>query len=387
MSKNVFIFVVCGSKEHIDTLHFSLNHLNRFSKNEIWVLTDSTRNEIPIVHTSVIDLKTPDAFNHHQASIYLKTGIHKFVPKGNLYCYLDSDVIALSENVERIFDEYIAPIRFAPDHCKLMKFSPYAVNCGCMADWDTDRDVFNKALDIHDKNKQISDPEILIKAKELQLLFDRIKKSIIKKIATAIRYFFSYPIFKLDDSFYFDRKSRTWHSSNHNIVMYEVDVKKIEQETGFKYNRLSQKWINKKGVDIWQDECKHLADAIHEKFDINIPAENWQHWNGGVFLFDDNSHDFLETWHKYTMEIFKDTYWKTRDQGTLIATVMKFNLQNHPVLDKKWNLIADYHNPYLQWTDLKNVQISHSEFVSPIFLHVYHHFGDNSWKFWKMMPK
>jgi hypothetical protein len=50
---------------------------------------------------------------------------------------------------------------------------------------------------------------------------------------------------------------------------------------------------------------------------------DWQHWNGGVFLFDDSSVEFLSSWHEKTvMRIFDLPNWKTRDQGTLIATGM-----------------------------------------------------------------
>ena len=75
MRKDVFVFVVCGSKEHTDTLNFSLNYLTKYSKKEIWVITDSSRNEDTINHSTVIDIKTPEHLTHHQASIYLKTAI------------------------------------------------------------------------------------------------------------------------------------------------------------------------------------------------------------------------------------------------------------------------------------------------------------------------
>lgn len=383
MSKNIFVFVVCGGKEHIDTLHFSLKYLNRFSKCNILVVTDSSRNEIPLNHNDIVDVETPKEFNHHQASIYLKTGLHKFLPKGNNYCYLDTDVIALSEECDKIFDEFIAPIRFAPDHCTVKKFSPYAVNCGCMEKWQKDRAIFNKSLEKHDKNRQIKDEFVLQKAKELQFHFEELKKSPPKKLLTALRYFTSYPKFKLNKQFYFDKKKRTWYINSGETIMYEVDVKAIQRETGLKYNKWKQQWLNKKGEDIWKDECNHLVEQIRTTFDINVEETDWQHWNGGVFLFNDESHAFMDAWFDKTMHIFSLPEWKTRDQGTLIATAWEFGLESHPSLSKKWNFIADENNSNLDYKsgyiftddDWKN------EYTVKL-IHIYHRFGDESWDLW-----
>lgn len=385
MTKNIFVFVVCGSKEHIDTLHFSLKYLKRFSKNEIYVITDVKRNEVPIIHDVVFNIDTPEKFNHHQASIYLKTGLYKFVPPGNNYCYLDTDVIALSNECDSVFDQFSFPITFAPDHCKVRKFSPYAVNCECLKRWSKDRENYNSALSIHDKNKLIKDPSILKKARELKFLFETIKGSVYKKILTGIRYLFSLNFFKLDNEFYFDKKNRTWHLNTGEIVMYEVDVKKIERLSGLKFNKWNQKWINTNGEDIWQDECGHLTEFIYRDFDIQVKDKDWQHWNGGVFIFNDSSRAFLESWHEKTLKIFDYPDWKTRDQGTLIATAWEFRLQNHSTLDKKWNLIADYNNSFLKWIDKETVQLSVNEYIKPVLIHVYHHFGDRDWSFWNVI--
>src|SRR5271170_7374643 len=102
MPVNKFVFVVCGGREHIDTLHFSLHYLKHFSKNEIIVVTDSLRNAIPVEYDNVVDIKTPEIFTNHQAGIYLKTGLNKFLPKGFTYCYLDADVVALREDCDDI---------------------------------------------------------------------------------------------------------------------------------------------------------------------------------------------------------------------------------------------------------------------------------------------
>ena len=64
LRSNTFVFVVCGAKEHIETLHFSLAALQHFSKAGIVVVTDSSRNEIEVVHNNIIDIKTPAHFSH-----------------------------------------------------------------------------------------------------------------------------------------------------------------------------------------------------------------------------------------------------------------------------------------------------------------------------------
>lgn len=122
--KKVFVFAVCGTNEHIDTLHYSLEKLKKFSDASIWIVTDASRNEKAILHDTIIEIQTPKEFNNHQASIFLKTGLHKFLPKGNVYCYLDSDVVAVNSDCDKIFDEYIPPIRFAPDHCQMPLLAP-----------------------------------------------------------------------------------------------------------------------------------------------------------------------------------------------------------------------------------------------------------------------
>jgi hypothetical protein len=384
MSKKVFVFVVCGKAEHIDTLHLSLKYLKKYSKKEIIVITDTSRNEIEISHEHIINIKTPDQYNHHQASIYLKTGIHKFLPKGNLYCYLDTDVVSVSDHCDEIFDEFIAPIRFAPDHCKVRKFSSSAVNCDCQKNRELDKQKFFQfTKDIN--SVTLTDPILIEKGKELQFEFDQLKKSLLKKIYTGIRFFLSPRIFHFNHQFYFNKKNKTWHTKNGDIVMYDVDVIKMQKATGLVYNKWTKKWYNKQGEDIWHDECNHLTDYISDTFKINIKDKNWQHWNGGVFLFNDSSHNFLDAWHNKTMHIFTLSNWKIRDQGTLIATAWEFGLANHPTLSKKFNFIADYNNNGVQ-INTKTGHITDDGFVTsyePAFVHVYHHWGNKSWPIWQ----
>lgn len=387
--KKCFVFVVCGAKEHLDTLHFSLERLKKHSRAEIIVLTDSTRNEIKITHSQVIDVKTAEHFDHHQASIYLKTGIHKFLPVGPVYCYLDTDIIALKDDVDEIFNEYTTPIIFAPDHCKLKKFSPYSINCGCKEAWEQKRETFEKASLKYDKNRQIIDPASISKRKKLQIHFEYLKNNYPRKLLTAIRYLFSTKIFHLNKDFYFDKNMRVWKDSETNSnILFEVDVQKIESETKFTFNKWTQKWLDQHKQDIWKDECEHLSEYIEDTFGIHINNKNWQHWNGGVFLFDESSHDFLEAWHQKTLHIFKLDKWKTRDQGTLIATVWQFGLNNHKTLSKQWNFIADYNKSGLDFTSSGKFTDDHWQSqYQPSLLHVYHHWGDISWSVWNWVLK
>lgn len=385
MSNNIFVFAVCGAREHIDTLHFSLEYLKKYSKQPIYVVTDETRNEIAIKHASIFNIATPENFNNHQASIFLKTALHKFLPKGNNYCYLDTDVIALSKDSDAIFEEFRAPISFAPDHCKVKKFSAYAVNCGCSKEWQIDRDTFTLAQKKFDKNLLITDEKLVEQSRKLDIIFDEFKKSSLKKIKTGMRYFLSYPVFKLNTEFYYNRKMKIWLNQKNEIVKYDFPIKQIEKETGFKHKWWNHKWINTKGINLWEDECEHLIDEIKNTFEIDIKNRNWQHWNGGVFLFNDSSADFLETWHQKTLHIFSLPNWKTRDQGTLIATAWEFGLQDHPTLSKKWNFLADFYNKGLVLKANENL-ISDDGFensYSPNFIHVYHNWENKDWNVWQ----
>lgn len=384
MTKDVFVFVVCGSKEHIDTLHFSLAYLKRFSEKSIVVLTDSSRNEINIEHTYVIDVNTPEHFNHHQASIYLKTGIHKFLPKGKRYCYLDTDVVALNESCDDIFKEYQAPITFAPDHCKVRSFSPYAVNCKCLEKCAKDRENFAKTFKKYDRTEEIKSKFVKEQQEKIEALYLRIQKSFLIKIIYALKYYLSYPRFWLDKNLYFDKRKKLWATRNGDIVKYELDVKSIAREANLKYTLWFNKWKNSSGDSIFEFDCDHLTDYISDTFQINVLEKNWQHWNGGVFLFDDKSIDFLNSWHHKTMHIFNLSEWKTRDQGTLIATAWEFELQNHPTLSKEWNFIADFHNNQLVLSKETN-SISDDLFKTnyqPKFIHVFHEWGNTKWEVW-----
>ena len=138
-----WVFVVCGPEMHTETLRTAVRHLGPLTSLEIWVVTDSTRNVRPIdpegIH-QVVDVATPDHFDDHQASIWLKTGIHSHLPVGE-WCYLDTDIIAVRPGVEEIFEHRHGPVAFASDLTisvnQVDRFSPWAMNCDCTGHGDT----------------------------------------------------------------------------------------------------------------------------------------------------------------------------------------------------------------------------------------------------------
>ncbi|MCW5907991.1 MAG: hypothetical protein KIS94_09045 [Chitinophagales bacterium] len=391
-TKGVFVFVVCGAKEHIDTIHFSLKALTRFAENEIVVVTDSSRNEIEVKHTCILDIKAPAHFDNHQASIYLKTGLHKFLPKGKLYCYLDTDVIALSRSVNSIFEQKRGIILFAPDHTQMKRFSPYAVHCGCLSKNQNEWNELEELLSRYDTSTETIADEMLPKQEMLRKKFEFIKNSLFDMAQMGVKYVLPWKILQLDEDTFYDKRKKYWFNALGKPILYEYPpnvIEQIESSSQWRWNKLKRRWISPSGKDIHLLECNHLREKIREKFGIQISNNNWQHWNGGVFLFDDNSHPFMEAWHSKTLKVFEDKAWKTRDQGTLIATAWEFGLQREKPLSKHFNFIADYSNPQLMLSADKRF-ISDDAFrtkYSPAFIHIFHHFGAKDWEVWNWVEQ
>ena len=384
--KNRYVFVVCGARGHIDTLHFSLAALKQFTALEIWVVTDASKNEMSVVHEHVINVATPPQFDNHQSAIYLKTGLHNFLPKGFNYCYLDTDVIALSKEVDDIFNQKKGTIAFAIDHCSFRQFSPHAVNCGCAEKNKKDRIAIEELLKLYGYNPPAIAPALLRRQQQLKRHLELIKRSTGNLLITAFRYQLSPKVFKLNDEFYYHRLNYYWADKEGNAILYEVPntvIKQVEQNSAWRWNKLKRRWISPDGNDIEFLACSHLKEAIASKLNVTID-EHWQHWNGGVFLFDDSSHEFMQAWHQNTLAIFEDPYWKTRDQGTLISTVWQLGLQQAPLLPKKFNFIAYFYNPALMISADRGT-ISDNALATkyePVFIHVFDQFSDADWDVW-----
>jgi hypothetical protein len=89
------------------------------------------------------------------------------------------------------------------------------------------------------------------------------------------------------------------------------------------------------------NSCNHLLESILCDFAVDVGLCDWILWNGGVFLFGHESADFFRVWHNFTRQIFANSFWRARDQGTLAATIWKLGLQDQPTLPRLFNFIVD----------------------------------------------
>ncbi len=383
--QNIFVFVVCGAKEHIDALHYSLLVLKQFSKNRIVIVTDSSRNEIPVQHDLIVDVKTPAHFNHHQASIFLKTALHKILPVGNTYCYLDTDIVAVDDKVDEVFSLFQAPVIFAPDLCVLDRFSPSAVKCGCIEQyekWEIElRGLFKKY------NHLKRQAENTVKKEKLLQEFIEIKKNKLGYAWLSFQFWLSPRQYKLHEDAILDKRNEVWIDKDGNAILYEKEdnaIALIESTTDYRCDKDNSHVWTIHGHDVFDCRCNHLQEQIDKTFGIKVPDSTWQHWNGGVFVFNAQSHAFLDSWHEKTLKIFENPEWKTRDQGTLIATVWENGLQKHPTLPVEFNFLADYNHISMVHKGNLSFDISEKQKeVKPHLVHVYHHWANTKWDVWQ----
>jgi hypothetical protein len=301
---------------------------------------------------------------------------------------MDSDILAVGDKCDHIFEQYIPPIRFALDHCSMPYFSPAALNCGCNEKYNLLIQSIKNHVNQLDHFQFTTDQKIIHQRNILKKRLISVLNNRWSFFVKGTQGFFSWPIFNFDKDFKYNRKEKLWYNSENQPIMKQVNWSKVAKKFNLKYDFFTMKIRDQQGKSIWDNKCDHLQSRIQEKFGVKIQNKNWNHWNGGVFIFNDQSHEFLDYWHEITIQIFEDSYWKTRDQGTLIATVWKFNLQNHPPLDQKWNYICDFNNVLFDFNKEDGTLTSNrKKYSKPEFVHVYHHFGDKTWDFWNWITR
>ena len=218
--RSQFVYSVCGDL-HAARVNMSLNFLKSFSRKDIVVVAG--RVDTRIDHDQIVRYAPPQDLGLHEASIVQKTQLPTILGVSNSqYCYIDTDVIAVSREVDSIFRYDRGPVLFSRDHVPIDVFSRHAVACGC-----------------------------------------------------------------------------------------------------------------KSGA------CDHLRRALLSKFGVTVSSGDWNHWSGGVFVFTSEAAELFQQWHGYVLDVIKDSYFKTRDQGALAAAVWKLKMQNLPTLPTKFNYIVD----------------------------------------------
>jgi len=388
---NSFVFVVCGAREHIETLNFSLKFIRHFSKYPVLVVTDTARNEIPVEHDQIMHIDTPVEYDHHQASIYLKTGLQKFLnmDDGSLFCYLDSDIVAINPEINTIFDYFRPPVIFAQDHCPFDEFSPHAMQCTCLADIMRRNKEYAAVDEFFQQNFFLKIQENAADKMKLDKQFERLKEKNIHQIFPALAYFIKRHLLPLKQikfgDYHFNKRNGFWYNASGEIVHFDWQYAvKLMEKTGFHYDKKNKIWRNSRGEDIMPQipHCRHLGKYIAEKYHITIPGD-WRHWNGGVFLFNRGSVDFLNYWHEKTLKEFENQFTRTRDQGTLAVSAWKFNLQDADTLPSKFNFITEFNNPDIQYDPEKGfTRDGFKTTFDPCFLHIYHEWGHTGWSIW-----
>jgi len=393
----IFVFVVCGSEKFINTLNYSVSCLRKFSENKVIVVTDLSRNEAYIKHDTIVDIETPKKLTNHEASIYLKTSLHRILDLNDVYCYLDSDVIALSKEVDEIFNYQYGPITFASDHCNIEMFSPYAMNCGCLTNSIEKKEKLQELIKSYDPVFDKEEMTHNMVARELYRTIGKVIKRPWSDVHSLIRLFyvlFMLPKkssnFRFNDNIIYKKSKHLWTDNDGNPILYNVlnYYKKIEKNSKFRFNLFQTSWLDENKKNISTPKCDHLISGIKENFEITISKNNWTHWNGGVFIFHKESIDFMETWHEFTMRIFSDKSWTVRDQGTLAATTWKFGLQNHQRLPEEYNFLADFYNPNITYNPKFGFTFDNfNSTIKPKFIHIYHEFGNKNWEVWQGVEK
>ena len=351
----VFVFVQCGDTEYIERLPYSLNALTRFSRHRVVVVTDTARNRIPINAPEIIDVRTPSHYTNQEAIIYLKTSVHRFVPEGPLYCYLDTDVVAVSNETASIFSLFQPPIIFAPDRLTVSDVSPNTVHCGCIERHEHELDELKRLLSYLARKERAEKAAAAAPRPPTPTLFQRaLTKLGLQKPEPLI----------------------------------EVEIVPKEDWSHWVWENEKQTWITPTGRDIHHLECTHLICTTQDKFGVGITDSNWQLWNSGVFMFDARSTEFLDTWHKRATEAIADPYWKSLDWGALIVTIWESGMQNAATLPPRFNCLLggdeyNYGAQFMEYVNASEPDGPTDATMLPVLCHVFNRYGDAEWDVWR----
>jgi hypothetical protein len=127
--KKLFV-LACAGESHAHRANLALRFLKKFSRTEIVVI--AAQGGPPIDHDQVLPFPLLEGVSTERGMMVLKAALPLILgERGTRACYLDTDVVAVSPQVDEIFDAYIAPVVFAQDHLSIDAFSRCAISCGC----------------------------------------------------------------------------------------------------------------------------------------------------------------------------------------------------------------------------------------------------------------
>jgi hypothetical protein len=356
-----FVYSVVGKGKHSARVDNSVRLLQSMTNKEIYVVAGKDRHNVSSSGNK-IEVALPKDLDDHEASIWLKTSLNKYLPTGKRYAYLDSDVLPV-HNPDAIFEQFKDPIMFARDQATIDRFSPYAVSCGCLKDKIDQQLALQEQIDqFANYSKSILPKDVLFeKQKRLKRLLS--DEMIFQKWLRFIRFNLARKKYHLSGEFYFDKEKSIWYDNDEEIILYHEPNQHIQQHSPYTHDDQTNRWLNAKHEDIHDVQCSHLRESLLNKFDVAADGKELL-WNGGIFLFDEGSNDFMNTWHQIVCDILSDHRWRTRDQAALYITSRKFNLdpaENH--LEKKWNWLI---------TENTELDLLMNEKVKPHFVHLMH---------------
>jgi len=127
----------------------------------------------------------------------------------------------------------------------------------------------------------------------------------------------------------------------------------------------------------------HLVDHLKKDFNVEVNKDYIQA-NGGLFLFDKCSIEFLRQWHTNCLKVFSLDSWVTRDQGALIATMFQMRLQNSPRLPSVYNYLISDHS----FHDFARSCLLIQSKIHPFFLHFLENsFNNKDSNIWQICTK
>lgn len=125
MSKQTYVVTFSGDN-HLERANLCVRALKKFSSSDIVVLGSSFTGSVD--HDQVVVVDPPSDLSLVEQSRYLKIGAFFHLDMKGQFCYLDTDVLAVSSHVDDIFGFYEPPITFGADFGKTVaRFTKYAI--------------------------------------------------------------------------------------------------------------------------------------------------------------------------------------------------------------------------------------------------------------------